>query len=81
MTVQALIHVVVTTIFNPLIKFFIAVAFVTFIYGVIEFIAGTDDETKRSKGKRHIVWGVIGLFIMLGVMGLVEVLMNFWASV
>ena len=78
MTAQQLIEAVMTTIFNPLIRLLVAVAFAVFIYGVIEFIAGSDNDVKREQGKKHLMWGVIGLFIMLGVMGLIEVLLNFW---
>lgn len=81
MTAQELVNVIVTTIFNPIIRLLIAVAFVVFIYGAIEFIAGADSDEKRAQGKKHLIYGIIGLFIMLGVMGFVEVIVNFWVSV
>lgn len=54
-------------IVNPLISFLFALALVYFLYGMFQFIAsGTSDE-KKTSGKSHMLWGVIGLSIMLGV--------------
>lgn len=68
-------------ILNPLIGLIIAVALMVFIVGVIEFIAGAANDEKRSNGKQHMVWGIIGLFIMVSVFGIIQVLMNFWADI
>ena len=57
-------------IINPLISLLVALALALFIIGVVEFIAGGDSEEKRTKGKNHILWGLVGLVIMLGVWGI-----------
>jgi len=63
-------------ILNPFIGILIGVATVIFLYGVIEFIAGAGNEEKRTKGKQHIVWGIIGLFIMVGVFGIINLILR-----
>jgi uncharacterized membrane protein YidH (DUF202 family) len=63
-------------IVNPLIKMLIAVAIAVFVYGIVEFIANADNENKRTTGKRHMLWGVIGLTIMLGVYGILNIVVN-----
>ena len=68
-------------ILNPLIGLIIAVALMIFIWGVIEFIAGAANDEKRVKGKQHMVWGIIGLFIMVSVFGIMQILVNFWADI
>lgn len=64
----------------PFIGFVFACAIILFVYGIIEFILGADNEEKRITGKKHIVWGTIGLAIMFAVWGIVGILQNFIAS-
>lgn len=45
-----------------------------FIWGVVDLIAHADDPTARAKGQQHILWGVIGLFIMISAYGIVRVI-------
>lgn len=64
---------VVVQIINPIILLLAASAFVVFLWGVFEFIAHAGDETKRSEGKRAILWGLIGLVIIFGAYGIINV--------
>ncbi|HCR52515.1 TPA: hypothetical protein DIV48_02595 [Candidatus Kaiserbacteria bacterium] len=63
---------VVVEIVNPIILLLAGAAFVLFIWGVFEFIAHAADETKRTEGKRAILWGLIGLVIMFGAYGIIN---------
>ncbi len=72
---------ILDSIVNPIVKVMITVALVIFLWGVVEFIMGADNEEKRDAGKKHIIWGVIGLFIMVAVFGIMNLLSNFWHSV
>lgn len=58
------------TIINPLIELLFALALVYFLWGVFEFMANQSNEEKKTLGKSHMMWGVIGLVIMLGVWGI-----------
>ena len=64
---------VVLQIVNPLILLLAACAFVVFLWGVFEFIANAGDETKRSEGKKAIMWGLIGLVIIFGAYGIINI--------
>ncbi|MEK7604483.1 MAG: hypothetical protein AAB442_01655 [Patescibacteria group bacterium] len=64
---------VVTEIVNPLILLLAAVAFVVFLWGVFEFIARAGDETKRAEGKKAILWGLVGMVIIFGAYGIINV--------
>lgn len=68
-------------ILNPFIGLLIAIALLVFIYGVIEFITGADNEDKRTQGKQHIIWGIIGLFIMVSVFGIMNIILSFWEGI
>ncbi len=64
------------TIVNPLIQFAFIIAFVFFIWGVMQFIRNADNPEGRKKGQDHMIWGVVGLVIMLGVYGIINILIN-----
>lgn len=51
-------------------------ALVYFIIGVITFIANADNEEDRNKGKRHITYSIIGLVVMVGVWGIIQLIAN-----
>ncbi len=72
-----LINKIITGILNPLIGLMFVVAFTFFIWGIIEFIWNADNEEKKTAGKNHIIWGLVGLLIMATVKGILEILQNF----
>lgn len=63
-------------IINPIIYLLFAIALVYFLYGMVEFIAGADNEEKRMTGKNHMIWGIIGIGIMLSVWSILQILIN-----
>lgn len=66
----ALLDTIKKEIVNPVITLLFAVAFLYFLYGVVLFIQA-DDKT-RDVGKKHILYGILGLFIMTSAFGLVN---------
>ena len=68
-------------ILNPLIGLAFTVAFVYFVWGVISFIHHSADATKRKEGLEHIVWGLVGLAIMVSVYGLIRLVGNAWSGI
>ena len=54
-------------IVNPLITLLFALALVFFVYGVFEFISNAENEEKKTQGKSHMLWGIVGITIMMGV--------------
>lgn len=67
---------VVAQIVNPLILLLAAGAFVVFLWGVFEFIRDAGDETRREEGRRAIFWGLIGLVIIFGAYGIINVALS-----
>ena len=63
-------------IINPLIGFLFALAIVFFLYGVLEFFMNQENEEKKTTGKSHMIWGVIGITIMLGVWTILSIVLN-----
>ena len=66
----------INAVINTIIPFLVGLAVLIIIWGVFNYISGAGDEEKRAQAKQYIVWGVVGVFIMLSVWGLVNVLVN-----
>jgi hypothetical protein len=62
-------------ILSPLVPFLVGLAVVIFIYGVITTIFSEGGE-KKEDGKKFMFWGIIGIFVMVSMWGLVTILQN-----
>ncbi len=70
------IEPILTNIVNPIVMLMFAVGLVVFVFGVVEMFVSGADADARSKGKRHMVGGVIGMFIMLSAWGIINLVAN-----
>lgn len=70
---NAFLAKVVAQIINPIILLLAAAAFVVFLWGIFEFIAHADEETARAEGRKAIMWGLVGLVIIFGAYGIINV--------
>jgi len=52
------------------------VALAVFFWGIVQFISDTDSNTAREEGKQNILWGIIGMFIMVSVYGIIRVILQ-----
>ncbi len=75
-SVVTLIHKINQVIINPLIMLIFAAAVLIFLYGVFEYVKGSDSEDARSTGRNHIIWGVVGMFIMVSTFAIMDLIMN-----
>lgn len=71
-----IINTLKTKILNPVEGFLIVLATLFFLWGVVEFITGASNEDKRTQGKQHMTWGILGLAIILAARGIITVLQN-----
>lgn len=58
---------------KTIVPFLFSLATVAFIWGVIQFYLNPENEEKRKKGKSFIIGGLIALFVMLSMWGLVSI--------
>lgn len=75
-SVNEFIGKVDTMIINPLINLLFALAVVYFLYGVFQFIMNAENEEKKTTGKNHMIWGIIGITIMLAVWTIMGIILN-----
>ena len=62
-------------ILNTLIPILIVLGVVYFVWGVITYMIGQDEEAKK-KGRDKIIYGIIGLVVIVGMWGLVRIVMS-----
>lgn len=75
-----LINKIITLVVNPVIWFLLVAAGLIFLWGVVQFIvsSGSGNEDGIEKGKKHIVWGLAGIFIMLSSKGIIFIIQDFF---
>ncbi|MFW5871702.1 MAG: hypothetical protein ACOCUT_01210 [bacterium] len=76
MTVSQFITTLTQVIVNPLIRLMFAIALVMFLWGVFEYVKNADSPEERQKGTKHIIWGLVGLFIMVSVIAILKIALN-----
>jgi len=59
---------------NLLVPVIIGLALLVFLYGLIKFIAAGGSEESIKAGKSLMFWGIIGLFVMVSVWGIVNII-------
>lgn len=59
------------TIVNIAIPLVFAIALLAFFWGLAKYIAAAGNEEKKAEGKNIMIWGVLALFIMASIWGIV----------
>jgi Na+/H+ antiporter NhaD/arsenite permease-like protein len=49
----------------PLITLMMAIALLIFLYGAFEYVKGAANDGDRETGRRHLLYGIIGMLVML----------------
>lgn len=63
-------------ILNPVKLFLMTLAVVVFLWGLVEFIAKSGSDADRETGKKHMLWGIIGIFIMISAIAIIKIFLN-----
>lgn len=60
-----------TNIGLALIPFLGAIAFLAFVWGIARFIKSAGNEKEIKDSKNLIIWGIVGIFILVTVWGII----------
>ncbi len=63
-------------VINPIILFLFALAMVYFLYGLVQYLLSPGNEEVHKKSKSVMIWGVVGLFIMISVFGIMKLILS-----
>ena len=61
---------------DGLVVLMVALGLVFFLWGLAKFILHAGDEKARAEGKQVMLWGIIALFVMVSVWGIVGFLQD-----
>ena len=71
-----LLQNILTYIVNQLVSLMIGVAVIFFLWGVFQFVRNAESSDERKKGGMNMLWGVIGLFIMVTAYGILNLIIG-----
>lgn len=74
-TIQSVLSIAkgIVGLISPLIM---TIGVAVFIYGIVRYIAASGDEEKIKSAKGYIVYGLLGLFVMVAFWGIVTAIVN-----
>lgn len=76
-SLQGALAKIYANIVNPAIVTLFGVALVVFFYGVIIYLRDAGKDPKDlEKGRQHMLWGIVGFVIMVGVYGIINLLIR-----
>lgn len=66
---------IIRDLFSEVVPVLVALAVVYFVYGVVMYMIA-DSEEGKTKGRDTIIFGIIGLAVIVSVWGLVQIILN-----
>ncbi len=69
------------TILDPVIFFVAGLGFFGMLTGILKYVGAGGDEERLGKGKKLIIYGLVGMFIMFSFWGLAKILANSYIPV
>ena len=70
---NSLVAQVNNIIIYPLITLFLAIAVLVFAWGVLQFLMNAEDSSARTEGRRHMLYGIIGIVVMVSAYTLLTI--------
>lgn len=61
---------------QPLIILLVTAGVAYFIWGVAMFLMSAGDAKKRQEGTQHLIWGVVGVLIMVACIGILQLVLS-----
>lgn len=65
---------IIDQIIDPIILFIFTLGFLLFVYGIYVYIQNLTVSGERDKGKQHMIWGIVGMFIMVAAWGIIQMI-------
>jgi fumarate reductase subunit D len=70
----------ITGLLNKIIPILMIIATIIFLWGVIQYITAGGEEEKIKTGRNYMIFGLIALFVMVAVWGIVNILVSTFVS-
>lgn len=77
-TLQQLVADFILLSSGYVLKILLGLIVLTFLYGLMKYMfKGQGSDTARAEGRKLMLWGIIGIFVVTSVWGLVAIFTNF----
>ncbi|MEK7065748.1 MAG: hypothetical protein AAB938_00145 [Patescibacteria group bacterium] len=63
-------------IINPLLAILFSLALLYFLWGAAKFIWSAGDSKTQNEGKDHMIWGFVGMLVMISAYGIINIAGN-----
>jgi hypothetical protein len=70
---QSMVSKIEEVILFPILSFMLALALLYFLWGAYEFVANADSDSGRDTGKTHMMYGIIGMVIMVSALAILQI--------
>lgn len=72
--VATLVNGIMSKIVLPILEGFFLFTILIFIWGVVDLIVHAADPDGRRKGEQHVLWGIVGITIMVCAYGIIRLI-------
>ena len=64
----------VSTVLNDIVWLLITIAIIVFFWGLVMYLLDINDAAKRNEGLKIMTFGIIALFVMVSIWGIIRLL-------
>ncbi|OGG60342.1 hypothetical protein A2765_06325 [Candidatus Kaiserbacteria bacterium RIFCSPHIGHO2_01_FULL_56_24] len=73
---EELLQRIITYIIDPAVRVVFTAGLFLFLWGLVEFLWGLKEGKDQTDGKNHMIWGMVGMLIMVSVYGIIALIVN-----
>ncbi|MFZ2555527.1 MAG: hypothetical protein WAZ27_00450 [Minisyncoccia bacterium] len=73
---EQLLQRIITYIVDPAIRVVFTLGLFLFLWGIIEYLWEVKDGKADGNGRTHMVYGLVGMLIMVSVYGIIALIVN-----
>lgn len=80
---DALLKAFLNVIINPALAVLFSAGLLVFVFGIVEFFFELDvrgNQSAKENGKNHMLWGLVGMFVMASAFSILALIQNTIAS-
>jgi len=74
---------IISQILEPAVRVLFAAGFFLFLWGLAKFLYNLEsvaknsgDRNRRKEGLQHLIWGLVGMLVMVSVQGIIALIIN-----
>jgi hypothetical protein len=60
----------------PLMSLMLTLALLLFLWGAFQYVANADSDEGRDTGRRHMLYGIIGMLVMTSGLAILRIVAN-----